>query len=89
MSPLDIRARRRILLGAIAGRFAKARRSDITINAASEISYTRADNIGGSARAPYSLLSPAMDAENMQLYEATPASTARDEIYESLRFLKN
>lgn len=44
-----------------------------------------------SARfAPYARSVLAMDAENMQLYEATLASTAaRNKIYESLRFLKN
>lgn len=51
--------------------------------------YTYERMISVARFAPYARSVLAMDAKNMQLYEATLVSAARNKIYESLRFLKN
>lgn len=62
----------------------------MTINVSLRIFiYKRICVISVARFASYARSVLAMDAENMQLYEATVASAARNKIYESLRFLKN
>lgn len=62
----------------------------MTINVSLQIFiYERMCVISAARFTPYARSVLAMDAENMQLYEATAALAVQNKIYESLRFLKN